>query len=141
FFKALRKPVLQFFTLLIEEKNAEHLVVDEAFEQFGDALEQFVQIENRRKFARDLVQQKQGTSLASDAGVQSRILDAHRHARSDQRQQAFVLFGEVTLFAGLEVNHADDTVFHDQRDGEFGVHIGQGVDEKIIFRSIGDQHG
>src|SRR5208282_1312057 len=69
FFKALRKPVLQFFTLLIEEKNAEHLVVDEAFEQFGDALEQFVQIENRRKFARDLVQQKQGTSLASDAGV------------------------------------------------------------------------
>ena len=54
--EALREPVLQLFSRLIQQKNAEHLVVDQPVEQLGDALEQFVEVQNRREFARNLVQ-------------------------------------------------------------------------------------
>src|SRR5208282_4019700 len=99
FLETLRESVLQFFSSRVDQKNAEHLVVDQAVEQFGDAFEQLVQVENRREFARNLVQQEQCARLTRYTRVQPRILDAHRHARCDQRQQAFVLFREVTFYA------------------------------------------
>ena len=131
----------QCFTARIEQKNAEHLVVDQPLEQLCDALEQFVEIQNRSEFARNFIQQKQRAGLARDARVQARVLYAHRHARRDQRQQTLVLFGEVTLFARLNVDHANHPVLDDQRDGEFRVHVGQGLNVEIFLRRIGDQYG
>ncbi len=56
FLKAQGKPVLQFFSRCVQQQDAEHLVVDQPAEQFGNALEQFVHIQNRAQLARDLVQ-------------------------------------------------------------------------------------
>src|ERR1019366_122811 len=141
FLEALREPVPQGFAVRIEQKNAEHLVVDQPLEQLCDALEQFVEIQNRSEFARNFIQQKQRAGLARDACVQASILYADCHARRDQRQQTLVLFGEVSLFAGLNVDHANHPVLDDQRDGEFRVHVGQGLNVEIFLRRIGDQYG
>ena len=72
--------------------------------------------------------------------MQPRILDAHRHARSDQRQQSLVFFGEVALLARLEVDHADHPVLHDQRNCQFRMNVGECLKIEIFFRCIGDQH-
>ena len=85
--EAQRKPVLQFLARGIEQQNAEHLVVDQAPHQFGDAAEQFVKVQNRSQFARNFVQQQQNARLLRGARVELRIFDAGRHARGDQREQ------------------------------------------------------
>ena len=45
--KAQREAVLQLFSGRVEQQDAEHLVIDQPAEQFGDALEQFVKIQDR----------------------------------------------------------------------------------------------
>src|SRR5208283_372229 len=139
--KALRKTVLKFFSGRVEQQDAEHLVIDEALQYLGDALEQFVKVENRTEFARDFVEQGQGARLAADAGVKASVFDAHRHARGDQREHALVLLGEVALFTSLQVDHADHAVLDNQRDGQLGLHVGQSLDVVIGEGCIGDEHG
>ena len=72
--------MLQFFARGVQQKNAEHLVIDQAAEQLGNAFEQFIHVQDGGEFARNLVQQNQGARLARRTGVQAGILDSHRHA-------------------------------------------------------------
>src|SRR5579872_460051 len=105
--------MLQFLAGRIEQQNTKHLVVDEAAQQLRDSLQQFVDIQNRGKLSRNFVQQNQSTGLACGARVKTGILNSHRHARSDQREQAFVLFGEVIRLGRLQIDDPDEAVLDD----------------------------
>ena len=141
FLKAQREPVLQFLSRRIQQQDAEHLVVDQAAEQFGNALEQFIHVQNGGELARDLVQQNQRPRLACGAGVQAGILDSHRHARADQRQQPLVFFGEAAGFVRLQIQHADDPILDDQRNRQLRAHVGSARDVLGMLRHVVDQDG
>ena len=57
--EAQGEPVLQLLTGLVEQKDAEHLVVDQATHELGDPSEQFVQVQNRSQFSGNFVEQQQ----------------------------------------------------------------------------------
>ena len=133
--------MLQLLTGRIDQQNAEHLVIDEPPHQFGNPAEQFIQIQNRGQLTRDFVQQQQNARLLGGTGIKLRIFDARRHARSHQREQALMLFGEVARLASLDINYADDAVFCNQRNCEFRAHIGNGFDVAWVLPNIVDQHG
>ncbi len=125
----------------IEQQDGEHLVVDDAGQQIGDALQQLVDIQNRGELAADLGQQRQLPRLPRHPRVQTGILDANRDAGGEQRQQALVLFGERSRLVGFDIDHADDFVLGDQRHGQLGAHARRGVDEVLLGRNVVDQHG
>ena len=52
-----------------------------------------------------------------------------------------MLFGEISFFAGFEVDHADEAVLDDERDSELGVNVGHGFDIEIFASHIGDENG
>ena len=52
-----------------------------------------------------------------------------------------MLFGEVVFFAGLEVDHPDHSILHDQRNGQFRMNIGHGFHVEVVLRCVGDQDG
>ena len=59
---------------------------------------------------------------------------------ANKRQQALVLFGEGAGLVGFHVDHADDLVLGDQRNGQLGAHAGRGVDEVLLGCDVVDQH-
>src|SRR5205823_4175558 len=67
------KAVLQFLSRSIQQQDAEHLVVDQPAEQFGNALKELIQIENRGQLAGNFVEQQQGACLARSARMQARV--------------------------------------------------------------------
>src|SRR6516164_7127652 len=108
FAKAQGEAVLQLFSRRIEQQNTEHLIVDQSVQQFGDAFQELIEIENRGQLAGNLIQQYQGAGLAAGAGVETGVFDPHGHAGSDQRQQPFMFLGEVVWLSRLEVHHSDE---------------------------------
>ena len=51
-----------------------------------------------------------------------------------------MLFGEVARLASLDINHADDPVFCNQRNREFRAHVGNRFDVAWVLPNIVDQH-
>ena len=139
--EAQREAVLQHAAAGIEQQDGEHLVVDDAGQQVGNALQQLIDIQDRGELAADLGEQRQLARLPRDARVQPRVLDADGDARGKQRQQPLVLFGEGAGLIGFDVDHADDFVLGDQRNGQLGAHAGRGVDEVLFGGDVVDQHG
>ncbi len=140
FLEAQRKPVLQFFSLGIEQQDAEHLVIDQPGQQFGNAFQQFIQIQNRGQLTRNFIQQHQGARLPGGARVQPGIFNAHRHARRDQGQHPFVLFIEVVGFERFEIQHPNQLVFHDQGDGQLRTHIRHRRNVFLLLADIVNQN-
>src|SRR5215831_3664520 len=101
--KPERETMLQFLARRIEQQDAEHLVVDQSAYQFGDTAEQLIEVQDRRKFARDFIQQQKNPSLLCRSRVELRVFDAGRHARGNQRQYAQMLFGESARLARFDV--------------------------------------
>ena len=85
----------------IQQENAEHLEINQTAEQFGNATQQFVQIQNRSEFAGDFVEQQKDFCLLRSAGIQVGVFNASGHPRSNQRKQTFVLFVEIVLSGEL----------------------------------------
>ena len=52
-----------------------------------------------------------------------------------------MFFLKVVGLLGLNVDDADDAIFNDERDGEFGVDLGIGVDVVFELADLGDEHG
>ena len=115
--------MLQFLSSCVEQQNAEHLIIDQPAEQLRNALQQLVDVKNGRQLARDFIQQNQGARLARGARVQTRILDSDRHARSNQREQPLVLFGEVVGLWRLDINNADEPILDDQRNRQLRAYV------------------
>src|SRR5260370_5091686 len=107
----------KFFSSRVEQQNAEHLEINQPAKQLAYSLEKLVQIEDRREFPRNLVQQQQSFSLTRDTRIQPRILNADRHSRSNQRQHPLALFVEVVRLRRFNINHPNYLVLHNQRDG------------------------
>ncbi len=125
----------------IKQQDGEHLVVDDAGDEVGNALQQLIEVEDGGNFAADLGQQGKLTRLAGDLGVEPGVLYADGNARSEQCEQVLVLFGEGAGLGGFDIEDADHLVFRDQRHGEFGADAGYGVDEVLLRRYVVDQHG
>ena len=84
-------------------------------------LEQRIELENRSQFDGDLVKDFEGLRLARDACVESRVFNRLRDARCGQREQVKMLGLEEVGLLALEIQDADEAVFGDERNGEFGT--------------------
>ncbi len=63
-------------------------------------LQQFVEVEDRREVAADLVQQQQRLRLARNARVKARVLDADRNTRSRRPSGAAHVLRREVVGAG-----------------------------------------
>ena len=81
----------QRLTFLVQQHDAEHLVVDQAAQKLADARQQRIELENRCQFRRNLVEYCQRLCLARYARVEARIFDCLRDARSGQGEQMQML--------------------------------------------------
>ena len=72
----------------IEQQNGKHLVVDDAGQQIGNALQQLIDVQDRGEFAADFGEQGQLPRLAGYARVEASVLDADRDAGGEQGEQA-----------------------------------------------------
>src|SRR5581483_7725416 len=80
FVEAHGEPVLQLLAGCVQQQDAEHLVVNNAGQQLGNALEKFVKVEDGAEFSRNFIQQDKRTGLPGSAGIKAGILNADRHA-------------------------------------------------------------
>ena len=127
--------VLELLGAVVPEEDGEHLEVDDALEEMADAFEEVVEIEDAGDLAGDLVEDGEGLGLAGDAGVEAGVLDGDGHAGGDEFEQSLMIRGEEGGEFGLDVDDADDFVFDDEGDGQFGADVGVGVD--VVF-GVGD---
>ena len=141
FAEAGAEAVLEVLGAVVPEEDAEHLEVDDALEQVGDALEQIVGVEDAGDLAGDVVEDAERLGLARDAGVEAGILDRDGHAGGDQLEQTLVFQREVADLLGLDVDDADDLVLDDERNREFGADIGVGVDVVFGCGDVFDEDG
>ncbi len=139
--EAQREAVLQFLLRLIEQQDAEHLVVNDLRKAVGDAFEQLVEVQDGGEFFADVEEQAEVAGLARHAGVEARVLDGDGDARGDDGEDAAVLFGEVAALGGLQVEHADDAVLDDERNCQLGAHARMRVDVAGEARHVGHEHG
>ena len=137
--KAGGEGVLEVLGVVVPEEDAEHLEVDDALEEVGDALEEIVGVEDAGDLARDVVEDTERLGLAGDAGVEACVLDGDGHAGGDEFEQALMLECEVGGGLRLKVDDADDLVLDDERDGQLGADVGVGVDVVFGSRDVFDE--
>ncbi len=75
--------MLEVLGAVVPEEDAEHLEVDDALEEVGDALEEIVGVEDAGDLAGDVVEDAEGLGLAGDAGVEAGVFDGDGHAGGD----------------------------------------------------------
>jgi hypothetical protein len=109
-----RETVLELGAPGVQQKDAEHLVIDKAFELFADSLEKLVKIEDRREVAADFVQQNEAFRLPRYPRVKACVFNACRDTRRDEREQLLVLLGKKVFLRGFDIDDADDAVTFDQ---------------------------
>jgi hypothetical protein len=132
--------VLQDPFVLVPQHHREQLVVDDALDQLGDAVEERLQIENGCQLAADLVEQRQRRRLALEIPVQPGAVDGVGDVTRKKAEQALVVLGEGAGLAVLDVEHADVGALDDQRDGQLGTHVGGGVDIPGISEDVVHAH-
>ena len=131
----------QSVAFFVEKHDGEHLVVDEPAQELTDLREKRIDIEDRCELGGDFVEDGESLSLAGDACVEARILDGLRNARSRESEQMKMLrLEEIGLFA-LEIQDADEAVFGDERNGEFGADVGVGGNVALDLGDVVDEHG
>ncbi len=70
-----------------------------------------------------------------------RVLDRNRNLRRQRRDRALVIFGEEPAPGVLQVQHADDLVFVDQRHRQLRPGFGIHGNVARIFADVRNQHG
>ena len=123
----------QHFALGVHQQNAEGVEGHQRMSGLGDLAQQFVQIENRAEFLRQMRQRLERAVLAVDAAVEPRIVDGHRHARGDQLQQRAILLAISVQARGLQIDHAHQLAARQHGHGQFGLH---GVQSRQIARIV-----
>ncbi len=111
---------------LVEKHDGEHLVVDEAAEELTDLGEKRIEIEDRGELGGDFVENGEGLRLARDAGVEARVFDGLRDARAGKGEQMKMFRLEEVGLLALQIEHADEAVFGNERNGEFRADVGIG---------------
>ena len=105
--------MLQLLSGRIQQQNAEHLVVNQPAQQFGNSLEQLIEVKNRRQLTSNFIEQQQRACLPGGSGVKPRVLYADGHARRNESEQLLVFFSEMIRLERFDVDHADHTVLND----------------------------
>ena len=86
-------------------------------------LSKLIHVQDRRQLARNFVQQNRVRAC--------RVVRVYRRAFSMPTamreaisvRQPLVLLGEVAGLSCFHINHADDLVLHDQRNGQLRAHV------------------
>src|SRR6266576_5089688 len=139
--EAQRESMLQLLPRRIEQQDAEHLVINQAPHQFGDAPQQFVKIQDRCELTGDLIQQKQDARLLSCPCIELGVLAARCHTRPNESENANVFLAESAGLARLDVDHSDHSVLGDQRNGQLRTYVWDALDVAGILTNVIDQHG
>ena len=104
--------------------------------EFGMGLRQKPSLQ----FARERKITLQPAFLALDFFVEARVFQCDRNLRGQCRHGALVVLGEESAAGVLEIEHADNFVFVDQRNGQLGACFGVGLDVARILVDIRNQH-
>ena len=72
--------------------------------------------------------------------IQPRVFEGDGNLRRERRHGALVLFGKESAPRVFQVEHPNDFVFVDQRDGQLRARLRIGLDIASIFGNIGHQH-
>ena len=109
---------------LVEEQDAEHLVVDDALDHLGHALQQLVEVEDRGGLLADLVEGGQEARVPARLAVQGRVLDGDGQVAGQDEEGGARLRVVGVRVRPLDVEHPDEPVAVDERDGELRPHAG-----------------
>ncbi len=129
------------FAFLVEQHDGEHLVVDEAAQKLADALEQRIEIENGGQLDGDLIEHFEGLRLARDASVEASVLNRLCDARRGERKDVKMLRTKESELLAFNIHYADEAIFGDEGNSEFGAHVGIGGDVKVRGGDVVEENG
>ena len=84
----------QLVPLLVQEEDAEHLVVDHPLDDLGQPLEQLVEVEDRGRLLADLVERGEEPRVPPRLAVEGRVLDGHREVAGQDLERRAGVGGE-----------------------------------------------
>ena len=125
---------------LVEQQDAEGVVVDQRLDGGRDARQQLVQFEDRRELLRNLREQLEVAVLAGHAAEQSRVVDGHGDAGGDYAQQRAVVLRVGAQAGRLHVDHAHHFAARNHRHGELGADGIDRVEVARILAHVGRKH-
>jgi uncharacterized protein (DUF736 family) len=125
---------------VIDQQDAEGVVVDQLAHRARDLAEQVVQIENRGELARDIGERLQGAVRPLDAQIEARVVDRHADARGDQPQQGAIVFRIGVDPRRLQVDDAHQALAGDHRRGQLRAHRVDRVQVARIAADVAHQH-
>ncbi len=91
---ALAESALEHLAFLVHQENAEGVEVDQGANRHRHLRQQLINVKNRTELLRKMRQNSQRPVLPLHPPVEPRVIDRHRHAAGNQRQQRPVLFGK-----------------------------------------------
>ena len=111
--------------LLVQQEDAEHLVVDHALDDLRQPPEQLVEVEDRGRFLPDLVERREEPRVPARLAVERRVLDRHREVPGQDLQRGARGGGEGRGRGALDVQDAHQVVLAHERDRELGHDAGE----------------
>ena len=131
----------QLAALLVQQQDAEHLVVDHPLHHVGHAVQQLVEVEDGGRLLADLVQRGQEGRVPLGLAVEGRVLDGERQVARQHLESGAGLGVERALVRPLDVEDAHQPVAVHERDRELGPDPGRDRDVARVLGDVLDEHG
>jgi hypothetical protein len=126
---------------LVEQQDPEHLVVDHALHDLGDAMEQLVQVEDRRRLLADLVQRRKQPGVPARLAIQRGVVDRDGDMAGQELERVLGVGREGRVVRALDVENADELVAAHQRDRQLGHDSGKERDVARVFGDVRHEDG
>ena len=124
---------LELLLRLVDEKDAERPVVDDAFGENRDAAQQLVEIENFGDLAGNLGERLQGIGVVAFLLEQARVRQRLRDVHAELPENLLVALGEGADTIAEQVQRAQHPLLVPQRHDELRVHSGYQPEISRIF--------
>ena len=131
----------QLVPLLVQQQDAEHLVVDHALDDLGQPPQQLVEVEDRGGLLADLVERREQPRVPARLAVEGRVLDRHREVPGQDLERGARGGGERRGRRALDVEDAHQMVLAHERDRELGHDAREERDVARVLRHVGHEDG
>ena len=127
--------------LFVEEQDPEHLVVDHALDHFRHPLEQLVEVEDGGRLLADLVEGGEQPRVPAGLAVEGGVLDGDGEVAGEDLKRRAGIGGEGARIGPLDVQHADEVVAVEERDGHLRHHPRDQGQIAAVLAHVGDEDG
>ena len=131
---------LELLLRLVDEKDAERPVIDDAFGEDRDAAQQLVEIENFGDLAGNLSERLQGIGVVAFLLEQARVRQRLRDVHAELRENLLVALGEGADTIAEQVQRAEHPLLVPQRYDELRVHSGYEAEISRVFVDVVDEN-